>query len=31
MELTEAGAHMDTVNTSGKTPFEAAKTGKPQR
>uniref|UniRef100_A0A1B6ET95 Protein fem-1 homolog B n=2 Tax=Proconiini TaxID=565685 RepID=A0A1B6ET95_9HEMI len=27
MELTEAGAHMDTVNTLGKTPFEAATTG----
>lgn len=27
MELTEAGAHMDTVNTKGKTPFEAATTG----
>lgn len=28
MELTAAGAHMDTVNTRGKTPFEAATTGK---
>jgi hypothetical protein len=28
MELTEAGAHMDTVNVHGETPFEAATTGK---
>lgn len=28
MELTEAGAHIDTVNTKGKTPVEAATTGK---
>lgn len=27
MELTEAGAHMDTVNVHGETPFEAATTG----
>ncbi|XP_067002835.1 protein fem-1 homolog B isoform X2 [Anabrus simplex] len=27
MELTEAGAHMDTVNIDGKTPFQAAATG----
>ncbi|XP_021919435.1 protein fem-1 homolog B isoform X2 [Zootermopsis nevadensis] len=27
MELTEAGAHMDTVNAHGETPFEAATTG----
>jgi len=27
MELTEAGAHMDTVNVQGETPFEAATTG----
>lgn len=28
MDLTEAGAHMDTVNVHGETPFEAATTGK---
>ena len=28
MELTEAGAHMDSVNAQGETPFEAATTGK---
>lgn len=28
MDLIEAGAHMDTVNSAGKTPFEAATTGK---
>jgi Fem-1 homolog b len=27
IELTEAGAHMDTVNSHGETPFEAATTG----
>ncbi|KAL1129561.1 hypothetical protein AAG570_012506, partial [Ranatra chinensis] len=27
-ELTEAGAHIDTVNMNGKTPFETASTGK---
>jgi hypothetical protein len=27
MELTEAGAHMDTVNVHGETPSEAATTG----
>lgn len=27
MELTEAGAHMDTVNMQGETPFQAATTG----
>ncbi|XP_075216692.1 protein fem-1 homolog B-like [Lycorma delicatula] len=27
MELTEAGAHIDTVNTKGKTPVETATTG----
>ncbi|KAJ9592024.1 hypothetical protein L9F63_001463, partial [Diploptera punctata] len=27
MELTEAGAHMDSVNAQGETPFEAATTG----
>lgn len=26
-DLTEGGAHMDTVNAAGKTPFEAATTG----
>lgn len=27
MQLIEAGAHIDTVNASGKTPFEVATTG----
>lgn len=27
MGLIEAGAHMDTVNSQGKTPYEAATTG----
>lgn len=27
MDLTEAGAHMDTVNINGKTPYDAATTG----
>ena len=27
IRLIEAGAHMDTVNSSGKTPFDAATTG----
>ena len=27
MELTDAGAHMDSVNAQGETPFEAATTG----
>lgn len=27
IDLIEAGAHIDTVNASGKTPFEVATTG----
>lgn len=27
LDLVEAGAHMDTVNSEGKTPFEASTTG----
>lgn len=27
IDLVEAGAHMDTVNSQGKTPFDAATTG----
>lgn len=27
LDLVEAGAHMDTVNSQGKTPFDAATTG----
>lgn len=27
MELIEAGAHMDTVNSSGKTPYDAVTKG----
>lgn len=27
MGLIEAGAHMDTVNSQGKTPYDAATTG----
>jgi Fem-1 family protein b len=27
LSLTEAGAHMDTVNSQGETPFDAATTG----
>lgn len=27
MDLIEAGAHMDTVNSNGKTPYDAVATG----
>lgn len=27
MELIEAGAHMDTVNSNGETPYDVASTG----
>lgn len=27
MELIEAGAHIDTVNSNGKTPYESVATG----